>query len=81
MLGICTFVEGRGTGGTEKRLEDTYDEYQCANIVRSKGSSANGATWGNNGDCYAEFGATDNDNAVGYQTCLFEGQLLVLFLG
>lgn len=76
MLGMCTFVMGDGTGGTDDYIGETTTEDECAQLVQSKTPSANGATWGvQNENCYAEFGATSNDGDTNWRTCLFKGQL------
>ena len=77
MLVTCTFVVGDGTGGTEKYIEKTTTENECADLVRRKETKANGATWGSeNEKCYAEFGATGNSGTGSYRTCLFRGKRL-----
>ena len=69
------FVVGDGIGGTEKQIGKTDTENECADLVLSKESSANGATWGT-GKCFAEFGATEINGAPSWRTCLFKGNIL-----
>ena len=86
-VGICTFTWGYGTGGSKKGVGRTYTEHQCANLVRSKEPSANGATWMvmknsmsclqlNCHTCFAQFGSTGTDSNRLARTCLFKGKLL-----
>lgn len=75
----CKFVVGKGKGGITKRLKigKTDTDTECAQLVRNLEPSANGATWRRgNRNCYAEFGATTQDDNHKYQTCLFKGKLI-----
>ena len=69
---------GDGIGGTEKLLGPASTDDECANLVRSREPSANGASRHQVVSlCYAEFGAIGSDGKSSYRTCLFRGQLIL----
>ena len=72
----CTFVTGDGTGasGTEQKLPNKVASRQeCALQVRLLHPKANGATYGDGGKCYAEFGWAKSNGNPKWQTCKFQG--------
>ena len=72
----CTFVTGDGTGtsGTEQKLPFKVASPQlCALFVHQLHPKANGATYGNGGKCYAEYGMTKSNGNAKWQTCKLEG--------
>ena len=73
VAGACTFQSGRASGGTEKALGAAASDAECEALVRTKESTANGATRAhpNGWNCWAEFGATSIQSDSGYRACIF----------
>ena len=75
VAGICNFFEADAIGGGEKKLGYTDTKEECAAMVINHEPTANGATFGiklRKGECYAEFGATEqNFDSENWQSCLF----------
>ena len=66
---------GDAIGGTYIHLGYTTADYECADLVRSKTTNANGATWDTDTQiCYAQFHATGIDDKSLWRTCMFPGQ-------
>ena len=75
VAGICNFFEADAIGGEEKKLGYTDTKEECAAMVINNEPTANGASFGiklRKGECYAEFGATEqNFDSENWQSCLF----------
>jgi hypothetical protein len=70
---ICKFRPGDGCGGEEERIGFTNSAQACAELVKLRRSSANGATYGvmgqDIGACYAEFDMNIRAVNPNYETC------------
>ena len=73
-------MEGSGTGTSHKNLSKTANPKDCIKLVTQLEPTANGATWGTNGDldCFAEFEATptEGNGAFAYRTCVIESMFV-----
>eukprot|EP00929_Paragymnodinium_shiwhaense_P088618 TRINITY_DN4892_c0_g1_i13.p1 TRINITY_DN4892_c0_g1~~TRINITY_DN4892_c0_g1_i13.p1 ORF type:complete len:119 (-),score=1.33 TRINITY_DN4892_c0_g1_i13:222-578(-) len=67
----CHFLPGDGVGGVEEFVGKPASEAECADLVRSARPSANGATYGTNTNCYAEFGMNARHDASAWRSCIF----------
>ena len=73
----CDWMVGDGSGGTESLVGSASNGAACVSMVRQQHPDANGATFsinaqldGGAGECYAEFGMAEANDAAGWQTCL-----------
>ena len=82
LLALCTFGDGKGTGGTHTFIGNTNSREQCAALVRKEHPTANGASYcgttSNCKECYADFGATSRTGGTNYQTCTFPGTSILI---
>ena len=78
----CKWVDGDGTGGSEKKIGETDSREECEALVRKEHPTANGATYCGTSEscktCYAEFGATSSSGGTNWQTCMFDGMCMFI---
>lgn len=71
---MCTFGVGDGIGRSEKHIGKATTDQECATLVSTQESDANGATYHpDSGSCFAEFGAAGSNSDPFWRTCLFGG--------
>ena len=70
---MCNFTNGDIKGGAEKLIGNANNEYECANLVKTKKPFAKGAKYDFETKCYAEFGDLIT-NSSKFRTCIFKGE-------
>ena len=73
------FKIGDAKGGSDKHIGSSTSATKCARMVREMEATANGASYGTNGMCWAEFDAVST-GPVGdgsLLTCLFSSNFIL----